>query len=260
MTVRAAGLAAAGLAILFCTSTNAANRVSTAPKTMIDLSHFKLTLPVDKNGKASGKADEVDNGKLNGSPGYSSSYFYSDSSGAVSFHSPANGATTSPGSGGDHTRSELRELYRVSGPTEWTNAIGGTMNASCRVDKVAKKSSKAIIGQIHGLDSIFVLVYYDIDKKTVEAKFYTKPKSDAATAFVLANNVKIGDRITYQIQWIGSTASVTVNGKTVNRVPAASWNKVPVYFKAGAYSSASNKGNTAGDATDVAFYSLQLQH
>ncbi|MDP3293761.1 MAG: polysaccharide lyase family 7 protein [Nevskia sp.] len=246
--------------MLFSASTGAASRTSTPPKTFINLSNFKLTLPVNSRGGSTGKADEVDNGTLNGSPGYSSSYFYSDTAGTVVFYAPSNGATTSPGSGGDHTRSELRELYRPSGPTEWTNNIGGTMNASCQVNKVAKKSAKAIIGQIHGLDSIFVLVYYDIGKKTVEAKFYTKPGSDAATAFVVASNVKLGDRIDYQIQWIGSTASVTVNGRTINRVPGAAWNKVPVYFKAGAYSSSPNKSNAAGDATEVAFYSLQLQH
>ncbi len=260
MIVRFASLSIAALAMFVSVAVSAANRVSTPPKLMIDLSNFKLTLPVNSWGGSVGTADEIDNEDLNGSPGYSSSYFYTDSSGAVVFYAPSNGATTSPGSGGDHTRSELRELYRVSGPTEWTNSIGGTMTASCRVDKVAKKSGKAIIGQIHGLDSIFVLVYYDTGKKTVEAKFYNKPGSDTATAFVLASNVKLGDRIDYQIQWIGSSASVTVNGKTVNRVPGAVWNKVPVYFKAGAYSSASNRGNSFSDATQVGFYSLQLQH
>lgn len=260
MTLRFASLSIPALALFFSTISSAANRVSTPPNMMIDLSNFKLTLPVNSRGKATGKAAEVGNDELNGTPGYSSSYFYSDSTGAVVFYSPSNGATTSPGSSGDHTRSELRELYRVDGPTEWTNKIGGTLNASCRVNKVAKKSGKAIIGQIHGLDSIFVLMYYDANKKTVEAKFYATPDNQTVTGFVMATNVKLGDRINYQIQWIGSTASVTVNGKTVNRTPSSSWNKVPVYFKAGAYSSADNSGNSSSDATEVAFQNLQIQH
>ncbi|WP_295681519.1 polysaccharide lyase family 7 protein [uncultured Nevskia sp.] len=260
MTLRVASYPVAMLAVLFSLSAAAASRTSTPPNVLIDLSNFKLTLPVDSKGKASGKAATIENQRLNGSPGYTSSYFYSDTDGAMVFYSPSNGADTSPDSGSDHTRSELRELYRVSGPTEWTNAIGGTMTASCHVDKVAKKSGKAIIGQIHGLDSMMMLLYYNAAKKTVEAKFHAKPGSSSVTIYVVASDVKLGDRIDYQIQWIGSTASVTVNRNTINRVTSSSWNKVPVYFKAGAYSSAPTTGNASGDATKVAFSSLQLQH
>jgi len=235
-------------------------RTSTSPSALIDLSKFNLTLPVNKNGGASGKAETVNNGDLNGPSGYSSKYFYSDSTGAVVFYAPSNGADSSPDSGADHSRSELREFYRVSGPTEWTNSIGGTLSATCNVYRVAKKAGKAIIGQIHGLDSMMMLLYYEQSSKSVVAKFYSKPGNDSSTLYVVAKNVELGGRIDYRIQWIGSTASVTVNGNTINRTTSSSWNKVKVYFKAGAYSSAPISGNASNDVTEVGFYSLQVQH
>ncbi len=260
MKIKPLSVSLAALALLISSTAGAATATTTAPKLMIDLSKFKLTLPVNSTGGLTGKSVEIKPSQLIANPGYSSKYFYTDTTGAVVFYAPANGATTSPGSGGDHTRSELRELYTGAGTTEWTNAIGGTMTATLRVDQVANKTGKAIIGQIHGLSSMMILVYYNGAKSTVEAKYYTDPANKTYQTFVAATNVKLGDKISYRIQWIGSMASVTINGKTVNKVTSTAWNKVPVYFKAGSYSSAPNVGNAASEATQVAFYSLNVQH
>lgn len=262
MKIQSLSLPLAALALIVSATAGAApaTATSTAPKLMIDLSKFKLTLPVNSTGGVTGKAADIRQAELNANPGYSSQYFYTDSSGAVVFYAPANGATTTPGSGSDHTRSELREMYTGAGTTEWTNAIGGTMTASLRIDQVSNSKAKAIIGQIHGLSSMMTLLYYAPASKTVEIRYFTSPDNTASKTVVLASNVKVGDAISYRIQWIGNSASVTVNGKTLNIQTPAVWNKVPVYFKAGAYSSTPNTGNGASDATKVAFYSLAIQH
>ncbi|WP_169560639.1 polysaccharide lyase family 7 protein [Nevskia ramosa] len=260
MKIHSLSLPLAAIALLFSSTVGAATATSTAPKLMIDLSKFKLTLPVNSTGGITGKAVDVKPTELTGTPGYASKYFYTDTTGAVVFYSPANGATTSPGEGSDHTRSELREIYTGAGTTEWTNAVGGTMTASLRVDQVADKSGKAIIGQIHGLSSMMILVYYNVPKKTIEVRYFTSPDNKTSQTFVAASNVNLGAKINYKIQWIGSSVSVMVNGSTFNKVTPAAWNKVPVYFKAGAYSSTSNVGNPDSAATQVCFYSLNIQH
>ncbi|WP_293392812.1 polysaccharide lyase family 7 protein [Nevskia sp.] len=230
------------------------------PAEVLDFSHWKLTLPVNSSGNTSGAAAEIMPAVLVGPPGYTSEYLYTDDTGAVVFYAPTNGASTTPGEGSDNARSELRELYKVpSGPTEWTNSIGGTLTALCRVDKTPAARKQVIIGQIHGLSSILVLLVYDEGLRTVEARYYNSP-GGSTSKVTLASNVKIGDRIDYRIQWIGSTLSVTVNGKTDNRQTASSWNGVKVYFKAGAYSGTGNSGNPAGDASQVAFFNLDIQH
>lgn len=241
-------------------ATLAAERSGVPPKVYLDLRPFKLTLPVDSRGRPTGKAAEISNAELIGNPGYESAYFYSDDDGAVVFNAPANGATTTPGEGSDNVRSELRELYKGKGTTEWTNTIGGTMTARCRVDAMPAAGGKAIIGQIHGIDSIFVLLIYDRASKSVQAKFYTYPGGSATKTFTLAKNVSLGSMIDYRIQWIGQSASVTVNGATVNMNSALIWNRKPVYFKAGAYGNTPGAGNGASEKTQVSFFDLKIQH
>ncbi|MDP3293665.1 MAG: polysaccharide lyase family 7 protein [Nevskia sp.] len=232
-----------------------------SPAEVLNFTNWRLTLPINSAGGTSGLAGDISPMQLIGPPGYSSKFLYTDASGAVVFNAPSNGATTTPGEGSDNTRTELRELYKLSGPTEWTNGVGGTLTASCRVDRTPIDRKSVIIGQIHARGPILLLLTYDEAQRAVRAKFYNSPNGSAATTVQVASNIGIGDRIDYRIQWIGSNISVTVNGRTVNRQTASSWNRVGVYFKAGAYNGGSvNKGNSAGDASQVAFFTLGLQH
>lgn len=228
------------------------------PTQLFDLSNFKLTLPVDSSGGAKGPAATISTKDL--VAGYASEYFQAGPSGTLDFFAPTNGATTTPGSGSDHTRSELRELYTPT-ETEWTNRIGGTLSATCHVLQAPRDSSHSVtIGQIHSLSGILLILGYSERRQEVEARVYSSPKSSNATAYVMRTKVKIGDRIAYSIQWIGSTLSVTVNGTTKNWDTASSWNNEPVYFKLGAYSSAPDSGNPPGDATKVSFERFYIQH
>lgn len=244
----------------FVVTTNAA-RTAQYPADVLNLKPWKLTLPVNSKGGKTGTAAEIQPKVLVGPPPYSSPYFYTDANGAVVFYAPTNGASTSPGSGSDSTRTELRELYKPSGATDWTNAVGGTLTASCRIDKVPAVKRSVIIGQIHGTPSIMMLLMYNEAKRVIEAKFYNSPSSNSSiTTVQMASNVRLGDRIDYRIQWIGSSLSVSVNGKTVTRQTASSWNGVKVYFKAGIYSGTANQGNSSSDASQASYYSLDVRH
>ena len=244
-----AGLAMAGQA-----------EAATAPSLLFDLTHFKLTLPVNAQGGPSGTAVDILPPELNGPPGYSSEYLYTGRDGAMNFVAPANGATTSPGSGSDHARSELREIYDLHGAANWTNAVGGTMDARLRIIQTAKRTDAAIIGQIHAANGVMMLLYYDANRAQLIARAWKKPGNAASHIYVLAGNVHLNDLISYSIQWIGSSLSITVNGISTNLISRSAWNGVPVYFKAGAYSAAPSSGNAAGDGTHIAFYTLHIQH
>ncbi|MDP3293666.1 MAG: polysaccharide lyase family 7 protein [Nevskia sp.] len=231
------------------------------PAEVLNFSNWRLTLPVTSGGGTTGLATTIMPSALVRPPGYTSQYLYTDANGAVVFYAPSNGATSTPGEGSDNTRTELRELYKLSGPTEWTNGVGGTLTASCRVDRTPIARKSVVIGQIHGVSSILLLLTYDEAKRIVQAKFYKGPNSSDGPTVQIASNIGIGDRIDYRIQWIGANISVTVNGRTVNRQTSSSWNGVGVYFKAGTYNAGSaNRGNPAGDAGQVAFFNLDLQH
>lgn len=242
------------------TAACAATATMVPPSLLFDLTRFKLTLPVNALGGTSGAAHTIRNAELNGQPGYYSSYFYTDSNGAMVFYAPSNGATTSPGSGSDHTRVELRELYGVGGVNEWTNRRGGTLSARLRVNQVSVNSKDAVVAQIHGLSSMMMLLAYNPTTKAMVAKLYPSPSSTKAVSYVVARDLSLGAAIRYRIQWIGSTLSITVNQKVSSWAVSPAWNDVPVYFKAGAYSTAPNTGNPVGDATKVSFYELDIRH
>ena len=235
-------------------------RTQTAPARLFDLQPYKLTLPVDKDGRPRGEAASISNEALNGSPGYRSKYFFVQSDGALVFHAPSNGATTTPGVGSDHARTELREQYRGDGSTEWTNRRGGTLRADCLVHRTARQASATIIGQIHARDSIMMMLVFREEAGTVSAIVLDAPNSSTRSELVLASGLSRNDRLNYAIQWIGRTLSISINGRTQNLSTSAAWDDVPVYFKAGAYSTAPASGNLPLDATEVWFYSLQIQH
>lgn len=257
MNAKALKISLAVLALSTSAIAGAATRTSMAPSKMLNLTSYKLTLPVDSSGKPSGLAATLAPTSL---LGYSSKYFYVDSDGAVVFYCPSNGATTTPGQGSDHARTELRELYKLAGPSEWTNKIGGTLNATLRINRVPASQNSVFVGQIHSGSSILAMLAYNPKRKQIEARIYPTPSSTAPTTYVLATNVPLAAKWAYSLQWIGSTLSISINGKATNWVVDASWNNVPVYFKAGAYSAAPNSGNPDGDATEVAFSTLQIQH
>ena len=234
---------------------------------------FKLGLPIDQYGGTGGTngiqyaATEASNAQI--AAGFVDTYFYADTAtygGAtnhVVFVAPSTGAVTTPGTGSDHTRSELRELYNGTGADangDWTSAIGGTLTASCVVQAVSVDSDEATIGQVHNQSYVFALLLYRPALKDIAFDLYTTYGGSAHVRTSMVSNVNLGDAVTYSIAYKNSAMTVTVNGVTQTFAVDASWAGTPMYFKLGAYHAAPSTGNPAGDKTQTAFSSFAISH
>jgi len=159
--------------MLICSSPSFAkssNKKTSVPADKFDLSHWKITVPIDKDGDK--RADDISVKKLKT---YSHpDFFYLDEAGHMVFASP-NKATTTPNS--TNTRSELRYMHRGTNTRLGTHSaennfavearkdsnkfgsIGGKMEATLRVDHVSKNANlpekkpvfSVVVGQIHSI-------------------------------------------------------------------------------------------------------------
>lgn len=140
------------------------------PADVVDLSFWKLTLPMDENGD--GSIDEI---SVRGIKTYSHpDYFHVDEHGFVVFSSPNKAPTTSNST---NTRSELRQMFRGENTSIGTHQrennfaidanpqarrygdVGGQLDATLRVMHVATRAKypeknpafSVVVGQIHAL-------------------------------------------------------------------------------------------------------------
>lgn len=142
--------------------------IAQAPGKAFDLSHWKITLPIDKNGDS--KPDEIEVGAID--KYVHSDFFYLNENGGMVFTAPNKAITTANSS---NTRSELRYMLRGKNTRLKTNgpennfavearkgsnrfgSVGGKMQATLAVNHVAKNSANpkakaaysAVVGQIH---------------------------------------------------------------------------------------------------------------
>ncbi len=155
------------------------------PAENIDLTAWKITLPVDQDGD--GRADEIEERML--SAGWADeAFFYTDpATGGMVFRTFGGNATTQ---NSNYARSELREMIRAgdtsistrnddgtptknnwvfsSAPAEAQEAAGGVdgaLNATLAVNQVTRlgegsKIGRVIIGQIHAKDGEPIRLYY----------------------------------------------------------------------------------------------------
>jgi hypothetical protein len=236
---------------------------------------YTLQLPLDIYGGTGGTngsefaSASVTSAVLNS--GYSSPYFYLNASNQMVFTAVANGATTSPGSGSNHTRSELREYYSGAGSVtgagstqDWSSVKGGTLNATVKVTQIASQSDEATIGQIHGDDPTFAVLEYRPGSSAVAVQIYATPNGTSSLTTLLSG-VSLGDSITYGMVYLGNTLTITVTDNTThsNATQAfnvSSWAGQAVYFKVGAYHDTTNTGNPPGDQTQVVVSSFSISH
>lgn len=117
------------------------------PSSVLDLSNWKITLPVDKNGNASTSCDplEVTQPAL---ASFSDQWFQVVGN-AVQFRANIEGCTTSNSS---YPRSELREMTG-GGKTEasWSTTTGtATMTVTESVDHLPAVKQQVVFAQVHG--------------------------------------------------------------------------------------------------------------
>ncbi|MEI6894680.1 MAG: polysaccharide lyase family 7 protein [Colwellia sp.] len=138
------------------------------PADKFDLSHWKITVPLDDN--KDGKIDEIDVKEIQS---YSHpDFFYLDENGGLVFAVPNKATTTS---GSSNTRSELRQMLRGMDKRIGTHdpgnnfaiarnpeakrfaAVGGKMSATLKVNAVSLRAGhpekqpaySVVVGQIH---------------------------------------------------------------------------------------------------------------
>ncbi|HUI05467.1 MAG TPA: polysaccharide lyase family 7 protein [Verrucomicrobiae bacterium] len=231
---------------------------SQPPGGNFDLSHWKLTLPVDSSGGTNGTATEIPTAQL--VAGYTNAaYFYTGADGAMVFWCPVTGATTS---GSDYPRTELRELLNPSDSSvNWVGYGTHLMDAQCQMIQVPS-TKKVIIGQIHGYTGAArPLLKLQYNNGTIDALVKESPNSDTDTHFPFPSNVGLSNNITYQIKMADGLLSMVVNGSTqsVNVFQTdPAWTNQTLYFKAGNYCQDNSGPSTEGAL--VSFYALTVNH
>lgn len=179
---------------------------SASPSVNFPLNGWKLDLPVDENGNASGKSREVKEDELQS--GYESTeFFYTGDDGGLVFISPVQGATTS--SNTKYTRSEIREMLRQgdtsiatkgitknnwvfsSAPIDDQNASGGVdgvLEATLAVNAVtstgdSNQVGRVIVGQIHANNDEPIRLYYRLLPGHTKGSLYFahEPNAEAST-------------------------------------------------------------------------------
>lgn len=238
------------------------------PGRNFDLSHWKLQLPILSSQDPAGMkslhvgVDEISSSNLTT---YTSTYFYTDTDGAMRFYAPITGDTTS---GSEYPRSELRENY-TSSQADWYDTYGtAILNATLKVNQVPS-TGKVDIGQIHGDVTSNVMTILQYDKGTIRANINFQPSVDSQVSLPFSSvGLPPSGTINYQLKMVPGAVFVTVNGSTqamvIDQSAATGWPGYPLYFKAGDYCqgnpSTEGANPPAGDGASVSFYSLGVSH
>lgn len=234
---------------------------SLPPSDNFDLTHWKLTLPVDGSGGVTGKAVDIPVSTLDDgftattANGYDANYFYTGSDGGMVFWCPVTGATTS---GSSYPRCELREMTDSSNDNiNWDPGVGThTLDAQCVV-AVQPSTGKTIIGQIHGFSGkAYPMIKLEFSSGTIRALVKLDPTSDVDTAYTFSN-VGLNNLITYEIKVGGGTLTMTVNGST-QTADVSKWTGQSCYFKAGNY--CQDNSGASSEGANVEFYALSASH
>ena len=229
------------------------------PDSILNLQPWSLALPININGQEQmgTKCISITNTALNA--GYTSKYFYSSADTGVTFWCPIDGATTSPGVGSDHPRTEL---------VETTNRPMGqkqSLTAIVAVNQYASKSKDIIIGQIHGAGAFSYAPFVMLHATNGSIIAYVKGDTVGNTGIsksTLIQNVAIGAKVSYTIYsdsttiyFTASCAGATGTGKWNTPIPSI-WSGLPVRFSAGDY--VQDTGQSSTDGGKVTFYKLVI--
>ncbi|WP_298535675.1 polysaccharide lyase family 7 protein [uncultured Algibacter sp.] len=252
----------------------------------IDLSHWKVTLPVaDENGKPY----EIDPPEILdfASNEIAKPYMYIDSTkGAIVFHAmPTNSKTRNT----KYTRSELREQMEPgNNNVNWTFKQGAKMKGKLAMDQTTRDSNgkyhRTIIMQIHGRltneqrDLIgeddnnappILKIYWDKGKVRIKTKVLKNLNAsyeemlhedawDNDEGFNFEQEVGFR-KFTLEVQVSEGKMVIILNGneyKVYEGIHMKKWGIFENYFKAGNYFQSRDKGSFS----KVRFYELEVSH
>ncbi len=252
----------------------------------IDLSHWKVTLPVTKE---NGKPYEISPPEITDFANNPKArpYMYIDSTkGAIVFHAMPTASRTA---NTKYTRSELREqMVPGDNNTNWTFKQGGKLSAKIAMDAVSKddngKYHKVIILQIHGRltnEQRDLIGQKDNNAPPILKIYWQNGKIRVKTKVLKYKGIS-GDAILHEEAWgddKGRTFEQEVgfrkfnlevdvsDGKMVvslnkneffvyDDLNIKKWGVFENYFKAGNYFQSRDKGSFA----KVRFYELEVSH
>jgi hypothetical protein len=223
------------------------------PAVLLDLSNWKVTLPVDAAGGTIGRATEVTQPLL--ATFVTEPYFVVRSDGGVRFRAPTSGATTQ---GSSYPRSELREM--ADGGTRlasWSTTEGRhSMTIEQAITAVPATKRHVVAGQIHdGSDDVITI------RLEQPRLFVDHNGVDGRT---LTSSYVLGTRFTVRFEASDGQIRVYYNGSptpndTLARAGAG------MYFKAGAYTQSNCMRETVtacGERNfgEVVIYALRVLH
>jgi len=224
--------------------TNAVKASSVAPSAILNLTDWKLTLPIG----GSHDPDEITQPEL---ASFSlSPYFQTNSAqNGVVFQAPISGVTTS---GSKFPRSELREMTN-NGAKEasWsTNQGTSTLTLRESIDHLPDQRPQVVAAQIHGPSEYVILVRLNGNDLFVEGN--GKNLGD------LDKNYKLGTAYDLQVKAENGHIFVSYNGsRKVDYLDSSAGN----YFKAGCYTQSNpSYGENSSSYGQTTIYSLDLSH
>ena len=222
------------------------------PAEIIDLTNWKITLPIskyiDQSDPLEIKQPELATYTIN-------PWFIASTDDGVLFRAPVNGDTTS---GSDYPRSELREMVNNGRDKAAWNSREGThkMIVEEAVTAVPKKKRHVVTAQIHDSSDDVIVIRLDFPKLYINV--------DGKHVHTLDANYNLGERFTVQFVVNGGKTKVYYNNQS-NPSYILDKNYSGAYFKAGAYtqSNCDKEGSSLcrdDNYGEVVIYKLAVTH
>jgi Alginate lyase len=219
-----------------------------APGQLLDLSHWKLTVPVA--GEGSKDAAEIRQPQLSVFQDRTS-FFVDPKLKGVVFRAACGGVTTK---GSKYPRCELRELYGTGKDSTavWNTSDAGShvMTATLAVTHLPAYKPHVVCAQIHDAKDDLLMVRLEGQKLIIERNKTGDVELDA--------NYKIGTFFDLKVEAGNGHVKVWYNG-----TPKLDWeqSRKGCYFKAGCYTQSNVQKGDAPDAYgEVTIRKLNLTH
>jgi hypothetical protein len=217
---------------------------------VIDLTNWKLTLPVDAAGGTSGRPEEIQQPRLGA---YARAPYFAVRGGGVQFRAPTNGTTTS---GSRYPRSELREMAGGGARLASWSAESGThaMVVEEAITAVPRAKRHVVAGQIHDGEDDVVTIRLEYPRLFVD--------HNGTAGETLTGSYVLGTRFTVRIEAGEGEIRVYYDGAAApaDRLPKKG---AGLYFKAGAYTQSNCSREPAcgpDDYGEVVIYRLEVTH
>jgi poly(beta-D-mannuronate) lyase len=220
------------------------------PSELINLSQWRLELPVDSGGGTDGDARIVEWPDLDEFE-FDPYFDVTADTTAVVFRAHAGGATTEKSS---YPRCELREMNGAA-KAAWSTSSGfHSITITQRITHAPPEKPHVVAGQIHDSEDDVIMIRYEGDS---DDKLFVEAKGESWGA--LDKYYELGDWFTVRVE--ASSGQVRVYYDDELRVEHAASCTDGCYFKAGCYTQSNTEaGDEASAFGQVEISSLTISH